>query len=194
VLTGFYALVALGVACVRLPDGALPQLVLADGVARVAVAPVIALSLLASFTSFNGGLLGLSRFLAALAAQGVLPRALGRIEPRTLVPRAALDALALASLAATGLAAFALGPTLIAAAAAVALVYAGCAWVRQRAPFAEPGRTRSRRLFGRVLSLALTALAVGLVLDGGAAVAALVGGAAAIALALGSRVEVAHAR
>ena len=58
-----------------------------------AVLAVIVACLLASYTSFAGALLALSRLTQVLAGQGVFPRALARVDPRRLVPTRALDAL-----------------------------------------------------------------------------------------------------
>jgi amino acid transporter len=99
VLTAFYAIVSLGFSCmggISAGSGStlLPQLGMAERAGGpIAVVAVAILSLLASFTSFNGALLALSRFLAALASQGVLPRRLAKVTPRGLIPDAALVAL-----------------------------------------------------------------------------------------------------
>ncbi|HEY7311949.1 MAG TPA: APC family permease [Gemmataceae bacterium] len=135
VLAGFYSLVSLGFSCLpeRLPGGSaalVPQLDLADQAGGGWVVVLIAgLSLLASFTSFHGALLALSRFTSALPAQGMLPRRFARIEPRTLMPRSALALLLALTLAATALVWFgeALRPSILAAAFAVAVVYAASA-------------------------------------------------------------------
>jgi APA family basic amino acid/polyamine antiporter len=190
VLAGFYALLSLGFSCLpdEVPAGtAVPQLALAERVGEPVVLLIAGLSLLASFTSFNGALLGLSRVTGALASQGLLPRALGVLDPRTLVPRAALAFLLALALAATALVghAGALQPSILAGAVAAALVYAGCAWVRQRPPFREESRPVLYRIAGDALALGLVALALGVLADAGPALAgtlALLGAATGAAL------------
>jgi amino acid transporter len=211
VLAAFYALVSLGFSCLgRTPEGAgellVPQVaVAANAGGPLAVGLIVVLSVLASFTSYNGALLALSRFVAALAAQGVLPRRLGRVEPHTLVARAALAALLALAVAATALVGFggAMHPSILAGAAAAAVVYAAVTWVRERPPFAKPGRSAPRRLAGRALAAALVALAVGVLADAGPALGgtlALLGVAGAAALIAARRARrrvtggVTHAR
>jgi amino acid transporter len=200
VLAATYGLLVLGFACL---DGAhlaaagpriVPQLALAEQSAgHVGALALIVLSWLASFTSFNGALLALSRCVAALAAQGVLPRALMRIEPRSLVPRRALLLLLGLALAATAaVQAFGLlHASLLAAAASAALAYGAVAWARERAPFVETTRGTLRRRAGQALGVLLALLAVGVFVDGGAVVAralAVLGGALLGAALLASRV------
>ncbi len=178
-LVPFYALVALGVA--SLPPGD-PFELLAR--AHGPLLPLgVVICLLASFTSFNGALLGLSRFTAALAAQGALPRSLGVAAPPRLVPKNALSALLALAIAATALVQWgrALEPAILAAAAAASLLYAGAAWVREGKPFAEDGRPLHKRLAGRGLAVGLAALAAGVL--AGAGIGALVLLASAWALA-----------
>jgi APA family basic amino acid/polyamine antiporter len=181
VLGAFYAVVSLGFSCIATPvdgDGdVVPQLAVAGQAGGwMATLLVAGLSLLASFTSFNGALLTLSRLTAALAAQGVLPRSLSQIEPRSLVPRAALVVLLALTMAAAALVSFGtmLRPSIFAAAVAAAVVYAGLCWVREFAPFAETGRSTARRCVGFALTAALAGLAVGVLLDAGPALAATV--------------------
>jgi amino acid transporter len=47
-------------------------------------------SIMMSFTAFNAGILGTSRLLYALGREGILPRALGRIEGRHFTPYVSL--------------------------------------------------------------------------------------------------------
>ncbi len=181
VLTGFYALVSLGFSC--LPTARLhaettfvvPQLALAEqtGGALVLLL-VVVLSTLASFTSFNGALLSLSRFLYALATQGVLPRMFAQIDRQTLVPRLALTALLLLAVAATTtvLVTATLQPLIFAAAVAAAVAYAAAVWAREYSPFVEPHRLRSRRLLSGGVALAFLAFALGVLVDAGAALPA----------------------
>src|SRR5262245_11553981 len=99
VLTIFYAVVSLGFSCLTgLPEARarlfVPQLAIAEQTGSTGVTVLVAaVCVLASFSSFNGALLALSRFIYALAAQGMLPRRLSKMEPRTLTARAALAAL-----------------------------------------------------------------------------------------------------
>jgi amino acid transporter len=114
------------------------------------------LCLLASFTSWNGALLTLSRLVYALASQGLLPRPLARMDGRRLVPPNALMALLALAIALTVAlhGQVLVGLVLGLAAASAALVWAAALAVRERAPFAEPGRPAHHR----VLALALAAL------------------------------------
>jgi len=198
VLAAFYSLVSLGFSCLDAKAAAagyrfVPQLAIAEQArSPVAVALMIVLSLLASFTCFNGALLALSRFACALAAQGTLPRRFGRLDPRTMVPRKALSVLLAVAIGATALVGFggALEPAILAAAIAASLVYGCAAWVRERPPFAEEERGRGIRLVGRALALGLFALGVAVAVDAGGARAGtllLVGAAYGGALLLARR-------
>jgi len=180
VLTLFYASVSLGYSC--LPEGAVanaesfvPQLAIAEQAgSSMALLAAIVLSLLASFTSFNGSLLGLSRFTYALGSQGVLPRRFAKLDPVTLVPREGLFALLLLAVGATALVWFggAMYGAILAAAVAASLVYAGAAWVREGAPFAEKGRPAALRFAGRGLAVLLALLAAGVLAGAGHALVA----------------------
>jgi amino acid transporter len=178
VLTGFYALVSLGFSCLdHAPVGSaarlIPQIAIAEQTgSRAAVYAVIALSLLASFTSVNGALLALSRFVYALAAQNVLPRRLGRIEPRSLVPRNALAALLVLSVAALLLATRSgmLEPAICAAAITASFVYAALAWVRERSPFREAaGRSRWQGVASHALAVAFAGVGAAVLVEAGPA-------------------------
>jgi amino acid transporter len=106
-LTVFYVLVALGFSTLAAPqagaapgsegDWLTPQLGLGRGGRQPAGAAAIGiLCLLASFTSFNGALLTLSRLSTALASQGMsCPRRLARMDARRMVPPDALGGPAL---------------------------------------------------------------------------------------------------
>jgi amino acid transporter len=190
ILAAFYTLVSLGFSCLSTrpgtPAGFVPQLALAEEAGgTAALLAIAALTLLASFTSFNGALLSLSRFVYALASQGALPRNLARLDTATLVPRPAVDALLVLAVGATALALAAggLAPSILAAAVAAALMYAAAMLVRQRPPFAEPDRSRGARALGGALALALAAFGIAVVADAGAARAGLL---ALLALAYGS--------
>lgn len=174
-LAGFYALVSLGISCLPVRPAPLdlsqsllaPQLLLAQRGGPLVVIAVVVLSLLASYTSFNGALLTLSRFAYALASQGLLPAGLARIDPRTQVPRRALDGLLIFSLISTGLLMLthALLPAIIAAASGAASLYAGTSVARERGPFAAGTPRRLRRLGGYGLGLLLGGLGIGALLD-----------------------------
>ncbi|MBL8953351.1 MAG: APC family permease [Myxococcaceae bacterium] len=178
-LVPFYALVALGVAALPAGD---PFELLARAEGPLLPLGVL-VCLLASFTSFNGALLGLSRFTAALAAQGALPRSLSKVAPPRLVPTNALNVLLVLAVAATALVHWghALEPALLAAAVAAALLYAGAAWVREGAPFAEVGRSLVKRAAGRALAVSLVVLALGVLAGAGAGTLVLLGAAWAVA-------------
>jgi amino acid transporter len=168
-----------------------PQLAVAEQSGGIPALIIMAiLSLLASFTSFNGALLTLGRLTAALAAQGILPRSLGRIEPRSLVPRGALVVLLLLALGATALVGFgeALRPSILAAAVSAAIVYAALVWVRERLPFLEEGQPRAR-LTATLLVAGLCALAIGVLFE---ADTALMGTLALLGTAYGLAVVAAY--
>ena len=154
-LTVFYALAALGFSTLAPPSpgaGLGRRRRLADAAARpgrragspLGAAAIGILCLLASFTSFNGALLTLSRLVYALAAQGVLPRRLARMDARRMVPPDALAALLAAVVALTFLLSThaLINAVLAGSAAAAGLVWAAAVAVRERPPFAEPGRPR----------------------------------------------------
>jgi amino acid transporter len=176
VLTAFYALVALGFAATRPallaagPPGSFltPQLDLATATGGLAAAlGVTAACLLASFTSFNGALLALSRLVHALALQGVLPRGLARMDAKRLVPGRALDLLLAASLAASALLEGRALTVLVlgGAAAAATLVYASALCARERPPFREAHRALAWRPLALGLAAALLLLGSGALLD-----------------------------
>ena len=175
ILAAFYALVSLGFSCLDVASpGAtatfVPQLAVAEAAGGApALVFVAVLSVLASFTSFNGALLSLSRFTYALASQDALPRRLARVEPRSLVPRAAMSVLLAFAVGATALVGFGnlLMPSILAAAVTAALMYAAAALARERPPFAGAQRTVIARAGGLVLAAALAALALGVVIDAG---------------------------
>ena len=177
VLTAFYALLALGFLASDLPhlatSSTLPQLQLAQQAAGgPAVLLITLLSLLASYTSFNGALLALSRLTAALANMGCVPRRLARLDGRSLLPRQAMFALLLFCIGSTLLihAAGLLWAAIVAAAPTAALVYAAAVWTREGLPIdraADPRgprpaspRPRWRRLLGYALAVVLCGLAV----------------------------------
>lgn len=170
VLAAFYALAAL--ALLAMPAGGTaamtPRLLLAPpGAGPLVAAAVGLLCLLASFTSWNGALLTLSRLVYALASQGLLPRPLARLDGKRLVPPNALGALlALAVLLTVLLDGTALVSVVLAAAAAgAALVWAASVAVRERAPFAEPGRPRRHRLAAAALAALFIAFGLGAVVE-----------------------------
>lgn len=200
VLTAFYALVSVGFSCAETATtkgesaAILPQIVMAERAGgEAAVLITAALSLLASFTSFNGALLAFSRFFAALASQGVLPKSLGKITPRGLVPDAALAALLACAVAFTALVGLAdlLSSSVLAAAVSASIVYGGCLWASRRPPFSPPERALST-LASRygALAIGLLLLGVGVIVDAGAdrgATLAILGAAFAAALAASYR-------
>jgi amino acid transporter len=158
-LTVFYALMALAFSTIALPppapglgadgDWLTPQLDLGAATGSPIVAAAIGLlCMLASFTSFNGALLTLSRLVYALAAQGMLPRRLARMDAKRMVPPDALAALLAAAVALTFLLSTRglIDAVLAGSAAAAGLVWAAATAVRERPPFVEPGRPRRHRI------------------------------------------------
>jgi amino acid transporter len=184
ILTLFYALVAAGFSASRFAslDPAAPaawltpQLAMATSAGgTAAVLAVTAACLLASFTSFNGALLALSRLVHALAVQGALPRGLARMDARRLVPGRALGLLLAATVAATALV-FAGGRavTLLVvggSAAAAALVYAGALWARERPPYREAQRSPLARPLAAGLAVVLLVVGTGALVGAAAAAA-----------------------
>jgi len=175
VLCLFYGIVSLGFSC--LTDMGqnntaffIPQLAIAreagGGLVTILVAFVC---MLASFSSFNGALLALSRFTYALAHQGVMPRRLARMDPKTLTARASLNTLLGVALVFTLI--VYLGELyrapILAAAVSAALVYAAAAITWERPPFREADRRRG--WVGHVLAGGLACLAVGVIVDAGPA-------------------------
>lgn len=173
-LTLFYGLLSVALVASGLPDphgatgptlstAAVPQLVLAEQAAgRAAVWTIAGLSLLASYTSFNGALLAFSRLAAALAALGYLPRRIAQLDSHSLLPRQALTALLLVGLLSTALVLRfdLLLPTILATAPLAALVYAGIAWAQQAPAFAALSHPRGRRALGRTLAILLATIAL----------------------------------
>jgi amino acid transporter len=174
-LTVFYIVLAVGISTLSTSPSMeeyffVPQLALANATGdNLAVAPVILIFVLASFSSYNGALLGLSRFVYALARQGTLPRSLAVLDPKTLTARPALAALLIISLFLMGLvylSSFYL-PAILTAAVIAAAMYALMAVLRERAPFLEKDRTASARLLGTLVAFALLAIASGVVISAG---------------------------
>lgn len=168
VLIFFYGLLAAGFASGRAPAGPTDWLTPQVGMAEAAggapaVLAVVVACLLASYTSFAGALLALSRLAQALAGQGVFPRALARVDPRSLVPARALDALTvLGALAAAAIEGRVRTLAVLGAAAAAAtLVYASVLWARERPPFRETGRPRGFRAAAAALAAVLLLLGAG---------------------------------
>ena len=165
-------------------DWLTPQLGLGAAAASpIGAAAIGILCLLASFTSFNGALLTLSRLVAALASQGVLPRRLAHMDARRMVPSHALAALLAAVVALTFLLSThaLINAVLAGSAAAAGLVWAAAIAVRERAPFAEPGRPRRHRVAALALASLFVVFGLGALAEGLKASAA------------PARVEIAHA-
>jgi amino acid transporter len=171
VLAVFYAVAALGMTALA-PTGPAswlaPQLLLVPAAAgSIGAAGIGLLCLLASFTSWNGALLTLSRLVYALATQGLLPRGLARMDSRRLVPPNALLALLGLAVALT----LALDqPDRVAlvlglAATSAAVVWGAALAVRERAPFAEPGRPAHHRLIAAALAALFVVFGIGAVIE-----------------------------
>lgn len=171
VLILFYAITALGFACLtELPQTpscfVLPQLLIAEHTGRLEVILlVIIISVLASFSSFNGALLALSRFIYALASQGLLPRQLAQLEPRTLTARPALRWLLGLTLCFMLIIHFLswYQAVILAAAVAAAFVYAAVLWAREQVPFRENERSAYPQLMSAALALSFLGLGVGVI-------------------------------
>jgi ethanolamine permease len=168
VLAIFYSVAALGMTALApaATGEVAPQLLLVPAAAgTIGAAGIGLLCLLASFTSWNGALLTLSRLVYALAAQGFLPKRLARMDSRRLVPPEALFTLLVLAVLLTlvlhgqALVALVLG----AAAASAALVWAAAVAVRERAPFAEAGRPAHRRWTALALAALFLAFGAGAV-------------------------------
>lgn len=149
VLFLFYCLMALGFACMVMQPitepGLLfiPQLAIAEQMGGVIAVTVVAIiCTLASFTSFNGALLALSRFIYALAVQGKLPRRLAIVDRRSMTANAALNALLVAALACTLVMYFLelFDLVILAAAVTASWVYFSSALVYSRHPFAQSNK------------------------------------------------------
>lgn len=172
VLTLFYATVSLGFSCLaQLPTPVsrgffIPQLAIAEQAGGPTMIMLVTfISILASFTTFNGALLALSRFIYALAAQGILPRPLAQLEPRTLVARQALLALLGCSILFTLLLHLLAWyeATILAAAIAATLVYATATWTRECSPFRETDRRIGWRLLNGIFAIILTLFALSVI-------------------------------
>jgi len=182
-LAVFYALAALGFSTLA-PEAASASVGIADdrwltpqlglgaaGGSPLGAAAIGILCLLASFTSFNGALLTLSRLVYALASQGMLPRRLARMDARRMVPPDALAALLAAVAALTFLLSTRalINAVLAGSAAAAGLVWAAAVAVRERPPFVEPGRPRGRQIAALALASLFLVFGVSALAEGFAA-------------------------
>jgi amino acid transporter len=169
VLALFYAVAAVGMtALAPAADTLTPQLLLVPAATgTIGAVGLGLLCLLASFTSWNGALLTLSRLVYALASQGLLPRSLARMDGRRLVPPNALLALLALAIALTVAlhGQVLVGLVLGLAAASAALVWAAALAVRERAPFAEPGRPAHHRVLALALAVLFLAFGAGAVIE-----------------------------
>jgi amino acid transporter len=178
-LTVFYAVVALGFSTIaHAPqqaglaasgDWLTPQLGLGGAASSpLGAAAIGILCMLASFTSFNGALLTLSRLVYALASQGLLPRRLARMDGKRMVPPDALAALLAAAVALTFLLSSRalINAVLAGSAAAAGLVWAAAVAVRERPPFVEPGRPRRHLVAALALSSLFVVFGAGALVEG----------------------------
>jgi amino acid transporter len=174
VLFVFYAIVSLGFSVLtQVADtntGAIfiPQVAIAQQAGGIPTVTAIALiCMLASFTSFNGALLALSRFAYVLAAQGLLPRQLAALDHK-LVAKPALNALLIAALSMT-LTVYLLGlhqALILAAAVTASFVYGVSTLTRERKPFrVEPNPLR--RWLAYLVALGLFGLGLGVIVSAG---------------------------
>ena len=132
---------------------------------------MIALCLLASITSLNGAFMGLSRLIAVMAGQRVLPQVLAAIHAPTLVPRRAVTLLLFACLLCVLIIdSFRLyQAVLFAAAVSAVTLYAIALLISGKAPFVTPGMPRRRRstALRMLLVVVLLAIAAGVLIDSG---------------------------
>ena len=166
VLFVFYAAVSLGLSSLDAaliatqPDQLfIPQLAIAaQSGSTTMVIGVAIICALASFTSFNGALLALSRFIYALAVQGTLPKSLAQLDRQNLTAKPALNLLLFAALLSTLImASFRLYELAILAAAVTASwVYAISVFAYERPPFVRGGVIR------RSISWAIAVILLGL--------------------------------
>ncbi|MBI3722615.1 APC family permease [bacterium] len=171
-LTAVYAALAfallVAVAPADLTTGITQHLTLgASRGGRVGLLAMAAISAVATITSFNGGILGASRLVYALAREGVLPRPLARLHGRFLTPWVAV----LAVSALTALSSITLATTqavrvpILIGAAIECLVYAVVLLALRRLRETQPDRARPYRApFGGRASLALALVFFGLAL------------------------------
>ena len=140
------------------------------------LAVAVALCLLASVTSLNGAFMGLSRLIAVMGSQRVLPPMLATIHAPSLIPRRALTLLLAASL--VGVVAIdhfgSYRAVIYAAAVSAATLYALALLIRDRPPFraANAQRVLGTVIADKLLVALLVAVAFGVLLDAGASVAA----------------------
>ncbi len=126
---------------------------------------MIATSLCMSLTTFNAGLMGVSRFLYGMARDQVLPRGLASLSPRFSTPDRAVVAVYVIALAVSALVYWSQRFVLLVnlAAATEAFIYAGGALsviaLRRR----DPQRARPFRMRGGLALPALTAVLFALV-------------------------------
>ncbi len=154
-----------------------PQVDLAgDATDRPVLAVAIPLCLLASVTSLNGAFMGLSRLIAVMGSQRVLPPMLATIHAPSLIPRRALTLLLAASL--VGVVAIdhfgSYRAVIYAAAVSAATLYALALLIRDRPPFraANAPRVLGTVIADKLLVALLVAVAFGVLLDAGESVAA----------------------
>lgn len=175
-LTVFYGVVSLGMSCLEeLPaltgdNLVVPQLALADNANHPAVMPItVVVCLMASFSSFNGALLGIALFTRALARQGALPKRLSKVDPKTMTATTALNAILCASVMFT-IAVHLLSiyqAAILTAAVVAAFVYGAACWTREQKPFREPNRPGWMRIVGALFALVFIGLGSGVIIDAG---------------------------
>jgi amino acid transporter len=167
----FYSLVSMGISNLN-PTSfgnekiAIPQLAIADHVGGgwITVSMTI-ICLLASFSSFNGVLLGMSKLLYALATMGVIPRRLARLDPKTLSATAALNLLLAIAVGFT-LIVYTTDlykPVIFAAAVAASCLYSATVLVWECSGYRNPNRRANPVALG--LAFLLAVLGLGVILD-----------------------------
>jgi amino acid transporter len=155
----------LGLGRDALAGGVTPHLALGGGIGRAGLYLMAALSITATVTAFNGGILGASRLAYALAREGVLPRPLATLSPRFLTPWVAILTMSLL----TGASALGLATTqaykvpILVGAAIECFVYAAVALAFAELRTTQPERGRPFRApFGRGVARFLALVFAGL--------------------------------
>ncbi len=176
VLFIFYATISLGFSVLPPLDGTdtgaitIPQVAVAEQAGGTSMVIVVALvCVFASFTSFNGALLALSRFVYALAAQGMLPRGLATLD-RRLIAGPALTALLICALLFM-VVVYRFGlykAAILSAAITAAFVYGVSVLARQRPPFGSASGFW-HKTFAWTIAAALFALGIGVIFNAGEA-------------------------
>jgi amino acid transporter len=144
------------------PSLALSRSPLADAMARISPTlrvVIVAGAAVSMFGWISGDLLATPRMLFAFARDGLLPRALGRVHPRSRVPHIAIVCYAAIALVLALTGTFA-ELAVLAALASAALYIGGCAaaWRLQRKDFAVAGAPLNSRWTGAAAVVGIAAM------------------------------------